>query len=188
MRRMLWLLWIIACLAAGIPMMAAAETIGSVQVKLDAGELPVINGAVTLYQVGVKVENGYRILEGFGGGIVRQEDADSAKLAQWLAESAEETGMCLLLDADGNAVFSELETGLYMLVQTERIDGFYPINPILLAIPEGEQWDLKIYREPAPVVTELPQTGQSPIPFLGVLGMILSSAGLILCAGKHKNQ
>ena len=175
-------------LLAMTPAASAAESRGSVQVKLNTGELPVINGTVTLYQVGVKVEEGYRILDSFGGGIVRQEDADSDKLAQWLAESAEETGISLLLDADGKAVFSELEKGLYILVQTERIDGFYPINPILLTIPEGAQWDLTIFREPVPVVTELPKTGQSPIPFLGILGMILSSAGLLLCAGKKRKQ
>ena len=71
-----------------------------------------------------------------------------------------------------------------MLVQTERIDGFYPINPVLMTIPEGDCWDIKIYRQPAPIVTELPKTGQSPLPFLGILGMLLSAAGLILCGKK----
>lgn len=188
MRKMVWLLCLAACLLVRAPVAAAAETRGSIQVKLDAGDLPVINGAVTLYQVGVKTENGYRITEGFGGGIVRQEDADSDKLAQWLAETAGETGITMLLDADGNAVFSELEEGLYMLVQTERMDGFYPIYPVLLRIPEGTAWDVMFYREPVPIVTEIPKTGQSPIPFLGVLGMVLSSAGLLLCAGKGRKR
>lgn len=188
MRKTLGLLCIAACLIAGAPVAAAAENRGSIQIKLEAGDLPVINGAVTLYQVGIKVEDGYRITEGFGGGIVRQEDADSDKLAQWLAESAGETGMTLLLDADGNAVFSELEEGLYILVQTERMDGFYPIYPVLLTIPKEENWDIQIYREPVPVVTEIPQTGQSPIPFLGVLGMVMSSVGLLLCVRKNRKQ
>ena len=104
MRKMVWLLCLADCLLVRAPVVAAAETRGSIQVKLDTGDLPVINGAVTLYQVGVKTENGYRITEGFGGGIVRQEDADSDKLAQWLAETAGETGITMLLDADGNAI------------------------------------------------------------------------------------
>lgn len=187
MRKMVWLLFITVCLLTMAPV-AAAETRGSVQVNLDAGDLAVINGAVTLYQVGITIEDGYRITEGFGGGIVRQEDADSEKLAQWLAESAGETGITRLLDADGTAVFSELEEGLYMLIQTERMDGFYPIYPVLLTVPQDTVWDVQICRQPVPVVTEIPKTGQSPIPFFGVLGMVLSSAGLILCAGKGRKQ
>lgn len=188
MRKTLWLLCMASILIGAVPVVAAAENRGSIQVKLDTGELPVIHGAVTLYQVGVKVEDGYRITEGFGGGIVRQEGADSDKLAQWLAESAGEAGMPMLLDADGAAVFSELEEGLYMLIQTERTDGFYPIYPVLLTIPDNGAWDVQIQREPVPVVTELPKTGQSPAPFLGVLGMIFSSMGLLLCAVKNRKQ
>lgn len=188
MKKVIWLLCVAAWLLAAAPVAAAAETGGSVQVRLDAGDMPVINGAVTLYQVGIKVEEGYRITEAFGGGIVRQEDSNSEKLAQWLAESADADGMQLLLDADGNAVFSELEEGLYLLAQTERIDGFYPIYPVLLTIPDGEIWDVQLCRAPVPVVTEIPQTGQSPIPFFGVVGMCLSSAGLLLCARKNKKQ
>ena len=187
MRNVMRLLSLALVLLAVVPQAAAAETRGSLQVNMELGELPVIHGAVTLYQVGVKVEEGYRIAEGFGGGIVRQEDADSDKLAQWLAESARESGKSLLLDADGNAVFSQLEEGLYMLVQTERIDGFYPIHPVLLTVPEGDSWDVQIRRQPVPIVTELPKTGQSPAPFLGILGMILSSAGLLLCSKKSRN-
>ena len=186
MRKTLFLLCTAVCLFTASPVAAAVENRGSIHVRLDAGDLAVTNGAVTLYLVGVRTEEGYRITEGFGGGIVRFEDADSANLAQWLAETAGETGSTMLLDADGNAVYPDLEEGLYMLVQTERMDGFYPIQPVLLRIPEDNCWDVQINRIPAPVVTELPQTGQSPIPFFGVLGMILSSLGLLLCAGKHR--
>lgn len=186
MKKMIWLLCMAAALTAVAPVAAAAEKTGSIQIILEAGDLAVTNGAVTLYQVGMKVEDGYRISEGFGGGIIRQTDVDSENLAQWLAETVSMPGTSLLLDADGTAVFSDLEEGLYMVVQTERMDGFYPIYPVLMTIPDAESWDVKIYREPVPVVTEIPRTGQSPIPFLGVLGMILSSAGLLICIRKNK--
>ena len=177
----------VLCLLSGlIPGAKAAEQYGSIRVRLDAGDLAVINGAVTLYQVGFSVEDGYRIAESFGGGMIRRQDADSVNLAQWLAEAAEEPGLTMLLDADGNAVFSDLEEGLYMLVQTERMDGFYPILPTLLSVPADEAWHLDVYRQPVPVVTEIPRTGQSPAPFFGILGMILSSAGLILCGKKGR--
>ena len=188
MRKLILLLYMAALLLSLAPMAMATDGRGSIRVKLDTGDLPVINGAVTLYQVGIKVEEGYRITEAFGGGIVHKADADSEKLALWLAESAEEQGMPKLLDADGNAIFSELEQGLYMLVQTERVDGFYPIYPILITVPLEDNWNPAIYREPVPVVTELPKTGQSLIPYLGLLGMFLSSAGLLLCRKKMKND
>lgn len=187
MRKTLWLFCVCFCFFATVPVAAAAETLGSIQVKLEAGDLAVINGAVTLYQVGLKTEEGYRVTEAFGGGMIRLEDTDSATLAGWLAETAEEPGISMLLDADGNAVFSDLDEGLYMLVQTERMDGFYPISPILLTVPEEDSWNVRVYREPVPIVTELPQTGQSPLPFLGVLGMVLSAAGLILCRKKIRD-
>ncbi len=187
MRKVLWLLCVAAWLFLLTTVVSAAEIRGSIRVKLETGDLPVINGAVTLYQVGIKLEEGYRITEGFGGGLVRKSDADSEKLAQWLAESADEAGINMLLDADGNAVFSELEEGLYMLVQTERIDGFYPIYPVLLTIPQEENWDVLVHKAPVPVVTELPKTGQTLIPFFGVLGMALSATGLLLCRKKIRD-
>lgn len=187
MKKAIWVLTVILLLSCIIPSAVAAENRGSIQVRLDAGDLAVTNGALTLYQVGSRVEDGYRITEGFGGGIVRLEDAKSSNLAQWLAESAGESGVTMLLDADGNAIFSELEEGLYMLVQTERIDGFYPILPVLISIPESEIWDVNLYRQPVPVVTEIPNTGQSPVPFLGVLGMFLSGIGLVLCSRERKH-
>ena len=179
---------LLCILSAVVPAAKAAETYGSVRVKLDAQDLAVTNGAVTLYQVGVRVEDGYRIAESFGGGIIRQQDVDSTHLAQWLAESAEENGITMLLDADGNAIFSDLEEGLYILVQTERMDGFYSILPVLLTIPEENRWDLRIYREPVPIVTDNPKTGESPMLFLGILGMVFSTAGLFLCAGKNRKH
>ena len=87
----------------------------------------------------------------------------------------------MLLDADGNAVFPDLEEGLYMLVQTQRMDGFYPILPMLLTVPRDGIWDVREYRNPAPIVTEIPKTGQTMIPYFGILGMISSGSGLVLC-------
>lgn len=188
MKKVICLLCLTLGLFVAAPAAAAAEFRGSIQIELEAGDLAVTNGAVTLYQVGVKTEEGYRIREHFGGGMIRQEDIGSDNLARWLAESAMESGNSMLLDADGFAVFPELEEGLYLLVQTERMDGFYPINPILLTVPEENRWDLRIYREPVPIVTDNPKTGESPMLFLGILGMVFSTAGLFLCAGKNRKH
>lgn len=170
---------------------SAAEVRGSVEVKLDAGELPVTNGAVTMYLVGIRCEDGYRVLDRYGGGILRQEDLDSDHLALWLAELAG-GGTCHLLDVEGRVVFSNLEEGLYLLKQTERMDGFYPFRSFLVTVPEGGQWDLQVSPSVLPIAPEPPKTGDLQT-LLTILAMLLSGMGLIFCLiwekrGKHRNK
>lgn len=171
----------------------AAETSGSIRISMNTGELPVTNGAVTLYAVGKPVTEGYRIGEDFGGGIVRQGDAMSPQLARWLAEMAESGGTRMLLDADGNAAFLEVEAGLYLVMQTERTDGFYPVEPFLLTVPLGQRWHLQVNPEPEPIVTDLiltenPATGEGPLLHLSILGMLLSGLGLCWCAAEARKR
>ena len=156
----------------------ASEMKGSVEVKLDTGELPVTNGAVTLYLVGVPIEGGYRLLDRYGGGVVRSEDAGSGNLAYWLGELAG-GGKELLLDVDGRVVFSGVEEGLYLLVQTQRMDGFWPFRVFLAEVPAGQQ---VLRYEPVvqPITEEPPCTGDLTI-YLSVLGMALSGGGLMCC-------
>lgn len=165
----------------------AAERSGKIRVSLDAGELPVTNGAITLYQVGTPAPDGYRITEGFGGGIVKEADATSSHLAQWLAETAGEAGRTLYLDVDGNVTFSNLEEGLYLVMQTERMDGFYPIKSFLVTLPSDGQWEVQAYPKTEPIVIENPQTGQPIAPLLGAMGLVASGVGLYLCVdGRRK--
>lgn len=169
----------------------AAEEGGSIRVSLNVGELPVTNGSLSLYQVGTPVTDGYRLTEGFGGGIVKEEDAQSPHLAKWLAEGAGETGIDRLLDVDGNAKFSHLEAGLYLIMQTEKTDGFYPLEPFLLMMPSGERWHLQVNADPEPIVIDElsnPQTGQPAAPFLGAMGLVASGVGLYLCADKKRRK
>lgn len=180
-RKMMCVLFAAALLLSISTQANAAEETGSIRISLDTGELPVTNGAVTLYRVGVKTSDGYRITDTFGGGMVKEGDATSPHLAQWLAETEDVYGKTLLLDVDGNAVFSNLGEGLYMAVQTERMDGFHPFKPFLVALPSEGEWDILISPMINPIVTQLPQTGQHPAPIIGFFGMLLSGTGLILC-------
>lgn len=165
---------------------AAAEAGGSIRIRLDVGELPVINGAFTLYRVGTPISDGYRIGEEFGGGFVRQEDALSPHLAQWLNGMEQKEGTTILLDVDGNVVFSGLEEGLYLLVQTETTDGFYPVHPFLVTVPSESRQDTSLYLEPLPMVADSPPTGQDPTPYIGAVGLVISLAGLALCTGSRR--
>ena len=80
MKRGIMALMVFAVLLSLSVSTGASELKGSVEVKLDAGELPVINGAVTIYLVGVPIEGGYHLLDRCGGGIVRAEDVGSRNL------------------------------------------------------------------------------------------------------------
>ena len=80
---------------------SAEEYTGSFRIAMNVGDLAVTNGAFTVYRVGIRISDGYRITDEFGGGFVNLEDAQSPHLAQWLAENNADSGRTLLLDADG---------------------------------------------------------------------------------------
>ena len=178
MKRIIPMLALAAVLALA-PEASAAQLRGSVTVQLDAGELPVTNGAVTAYLVGIPGEEGYRVLDRFGGGVIRREDVDSDALARWLAELAG-GGRSQMLDVDGAVVFSGLEEGLYLLEQTEKMDGFYPFRPMLVTIPSGESWNLRLTPAVEPISPEPPATGDGQT-ILAMGAMLLSGSGLTGC-------
>lgn len=177
-RGMMALLVIAAVLSLSVTA-GASEMKGSVEVKLDAGELPVTNGAVTMYPVGIPTEGGYRLLDRYGGGIVRAEDVDSRNLAFWLGELTD-SGRELLLDVDGRVVFSGVEEGLYLVEQTQRMDGFYPFRAFLAEVPAGGKWTRRFEPAVLPITDEPPCTGDMTL-YLGTLGMFLSGGGLVAC-------
>lgn len=173
-------------MALMLPLRArAAEETGSLRLDILIEDLAVTRGAVTLYRVGFPVQEGYRIVESFGGGIVQSADAESPHLAQWLTQSAGEGGTVRLLDADGDAVFSGLEDGLYLMVQTEPMDGFYSVSPQLVMLPRADDWDVTVELLPVPIVAENPSTGEGAQVLLGLAGMMGSGLGLAICARKR---
>ena len=160
---------------------AAAEETGSIRITLHT-----VKGEVALYHAGTPVDGGYRLTEAFGGGFIKEEDAQSPHLAQWLAETAQE-GRTLLLDADGSAEFSRLDAGLYLVKQTETAEGEEPTAPFLVVLPYYGQWNIEANPK-TNAALEPPRTGQSPEPFLGAAGMFLSGSGLLACAGRRKRK
>ena len=162
-------------LAAALSLPAqAGELGGSIRLDLEVGDFVVTNGAVKLYQVAQQGPEGYLVSDSFGGGLVKPEDALSSSLAQWLAQTAEDGGITRLLDADGCAEFSRLPDGLYLVVQSEKMDGFYPFEPFLVTIPMDGERDIQVSPPVFPIVAESPATGQDMQPFLGVAGMVVS--------------
>ena len=177
--------WLVLFCAAGTK---AAEQTGSLRISLDPGELPVTNGAVTIYYVGAPTVEGYQITAEFGGGIVKAEDAASTHLARWLAESAGDLGRTVFLDVEGDVTFSNLEPGLYLAVQTQWMDGFYPFKPFLAALPSEESWELSVEPPIDPIIIDNPQTGQTAMPLFGAMGMVISGIGLYLCCDSKRKK
>ena len=128
---------------------------------------------------GLSTPKQIRLLERYGGGIVRAEDVGSRNLAFWLGELTD-SGRELLLDVDGRVVFSGVEEGLYLVEQTQRMDGFYPFRAFLAEVPLGGRWTRRFEPAVSPITDEPPCTGDLTL-YLGTLAMLLSGGGLIAC-------
>ena len=186
---------------------------GSITVEMNYDGQAVTGGTLKAYQVGrVQQENGDTFfvktnpMAGFPGDF---SDVSTPKLAEDIAAFVQEHHVepCAVSEnRDGTAVFSNLELGLYLIVQTESSDGFEPLKPFLVSVPMREDGHyvyqvnadgkFQLHQEPQPTTPTkpadptLPDTGQLnwPIPVLVLLGLILFSAGWILRFGKKHDD
>lgn len=110
---------------------------------------------------------------------------------------------------NGKAVFTDLPTGLYLIIQEQAAEGFSKLGAFLVSVPYMEDGEYQyhvtaaikseIEREPEtepptqpPTEPDpsLPQTGQLnwPIPLMLVGGVGLFIAGWMLCFGKKRER
>lgn len=188
---------------------------GSVSVTMKEGETAVSGGTLTLYRVGdIYEDNGNYsfVLSGdFSGSKESLEDIQSATLAKSLADYAKNnklTGITQIIGNDGKTVFTNLELGLYLLVQNKAAQGYNAVDPFLVSLPMMEDGTYIYNVDASPkvstlqttttrptkptqpaattstgtIITKLPQTGQLnwPIPVLVIAGLFLFSAGWIM--------
>lgn len=167
MNRKIWLLMLILLL---IPVKAGAiQEQGSIRLTMRCGGGPVSGGALTVYDV---------------------SRLDVTKTPEELANYAQKhslPGTSVTVDADGVAVCSDLEPGVYLVVQWETAPGYLPMEPFLFTVPmqfDGRYlYDItaspKLSLEPEET---LPQTGQLkwPVWVLGGMGMMLFGTGLLI--------
>lgn len=188
MRRVMCVLFTAALLLSLGLHSAAAEETGSIRIVLASAGDGICEGTLKLYKAGEPTADGYRLDPAFGGGIVKTEDADSPALAQWLAEQTGKGGTSCDLRTDGSVEFTDLEEGLYLLVQTETAKGYYPIVPFLVTLPYEGLWHLQANPKVEIRLDATPLTGQEPTPIIAAAMLAVSGTGLLLCAVRKRKK
>ncbi len=147
------------------------ETKGKITVKMKYDGKAVTGGALTVYRVGdAAEENGdftFFKTDAMGGFSEEFDDISDPKLAEDVAAFVEAKDLSAYAEAEnqeGKAVFTNLDLGLYLIVQTESSDGYEPLKPFLVSVPMNENGHY-IYEVNAEGKIQHPQ-GQNPsVPF-----------------------
>lgn len=211
-----WVLVLAVVLTAAMPALAHSvpdmSRLGSIRVEMASGGNSVGGGSLTLYRAGEVAEHdgnySFRAAEAFASFDAALQESYTGALAQEMAEHAKSmAGITAEISPEGVAVFSDLELGLYLVVQQEAAAGYCPVQPFLVAVPNFEDGEYRYDVDASPKVElipeqtrpaepsgpkdpSLPQTGQLnwPVPLLTVLGMGLFALGWILCFGRRKER
>ncbi len=132
------------------------------------------------------------------------EELDSEVIAQNYAEFVKRNsidGVKKQVGAFGAAIFTDLSTGLYLVIQEDSADGYTAASPFLISLPirSEDGWLYEVDATPKmdferaptpPSEPDIPQTGQLkwPIPVLAVLGIAVFTLGWVLCFKKRKDR
>lgn len=168
-----------------LPIRCHADQTGSLRVALGQAGQVTQGGSVTLYRVGSPISGGYRLTDGFGGGVIAWEDVYSQALADWLTEQASYGGTELLLDADGYADFPSLSEGLYLLVQKQPSPGYQAMEPFLVPLPYEGQWDIQANPKCEPLSHTNPQTGDEGFSVVACIALAWSGLAIALLVRKR---
>lgn len=227
MKRLLAVCAVLSLLCSGSMKAAAAQTVldlnrkGSVSVTMQdiQTKKPVPGGSLTLYQAAeIKETDGnysFVYTGAFVGCELSLEDVQSEKLARGLAayiknrqsqENDTDSSQELFgeitkeIGNTGTVSFSDLKTGLYLLIQETAAEGYSAVSPFLVTVPfyDSNAWSYDVDASPkvsvgritpsaVPSATplpgtssgKLPQTGQLwwPVPLLAAAGTVLFMTG-----------
>lgn len=188
----------------------------SISIVMHMGETKIPGGTLRLYRVGEIQENDGNYswspagdFADCGLSFANVQSSDLAeeleKIAANLKPLKEES-----VGEDCEVVFSGLNTGLYLVVQSEAADGYQKAEPFLVSVPyykeETGEYDYSVDAYPkvdvekatettVPSTTKpnderLPQTGQLnwPVPLMMVLGLALMIAGWALRFGRKTEK
>lgn len=151
-------------LLLSLPLNAGAEAFdlgktGTIRVQLRDVYFPdkPIGGTLVLHRVGDALEVNsnltFSLTGSFSGSGVSLSDLNASGLARKLADYAEENnlqGHSVQADTNGFATFSGLSAGLYLVMQTEAVEGYLPVTPFLVSLPmySSESWNYSIEAAP----------------------------------------
>lgn len=143
----------ILLLSMSVPAMAANTAVdwdktGSIHITLKNSGEPhqVLHGAVfQLFRVGtaISVEGTlrFRLTDDFAASNISLDDLRAEGLAEHLAAYAQQkgvTGISASADANGCVRFDALQLGLYLVVQSGSVSGYYNTLPFLISLPMGD--------------------------------------------------
>ena len=188
---------------------------GSIAFCMDWEGEPLTGGTLTMYRVGDIVEDDGNYSFAAVPGLKNQvpDDLNDPALAASMVAAAENAGLESITVSveNGEAVFTDVAPGLYVVIQKKAAEGFSPLSPFFISMPQFRdgryEYDIaadpKVSLEPEPTeptqpkptepkppVPSLPQTGQLnwPVPILAAAGFGLFLAGGILCSGRKKEK
>lgn len=179
----LFLSLVFACLFTGS--LSAADPVqvpdltaqGSVRLNMEAdtpdGPVPVGGGKLSLYMVAsVGFRNGHMTYEltadfsGSGADLSVLGDEELAVTLRDYALSRDLDHRSESADESGRALFGALETGLYLINQSETPAGYFPIKPFLVSLPLAEdgKWVYDVDASPKMGFYSSVPTSSSTVP------------------------
>lgn len=169
-RRLLPLMLMVLYLSAMLIPVSALEIDtnrkGSISVTIRDGDKPVPGGVMMLYQVAQYYQGSFQATllfqdSGFDAG--RLDSDMAAALAQFASENAL-TGVAMKIDDTATAAFSQLELGVYLLVQQEAASGYALAAPFLVTVPMQEDGGYVYEVDASPKVVPVPVPSNEPGP------------------------
>ena len=156
----------------------AAEQMGTLQVIPTWCGQPVSGGRVAISRVGMIGEGRIILTDGLANWHV---DASELRTGEWIGWLSQHTAVCV----ETGAVFENLETGIYLVEQTESEENHMPFSSFFQRIPDNGCWNLTV--RPKRIYSgEPPRTADHPAPIIGAMGIGLSAAILMVLSDNRK--
>lgn len=190
---------------------------GSLTVELTYEDEPVLGGEFTLYHVAKLVEKdssyAYEFTDNFEKCNLNINDLNDKDLPKALWNFIKLNGIdgvSKRVNNNSKSEFNNIESGLYLAVQTKNSDGFKIAAPFLAEVPlynpQSNKWEYnaeafpKLEPDDVTITTtqpeepitmpsdRLPHTGQLnwPVPVLAFAGMVLIILGIVMYNGGKK--
>jgi len=185
----------------------------SIEILVQYDGKDINGGTLTAIRVGYVAENNGDYFFRRVQDDIRLEDVQSVEAVSGLQKFYEDNKTTYLFEKqtvdvkDGKASFTNLPTGLYLIIQEKAAKGYSKLSAFLVSVPymkDGKyQYELSVAikteleREPDPTPPptrptdpRLPQTGQLnwPIPMMVISGLFLFTTGWLLRFGNKRKR